>query len=85
MKTLLAISEARCYTEGVATVTETLRKAMERSGQSRYVISKATGIPQSGLSRFAAGHTMRGDSIDVLARYLGLELRPASGRRKAVK
>jgi hypothetical protein len=88
MSEVLATYEVVGYSLAMPTVTDTLRTALERCGESRYAVSKATGIPQSGLSRFAAGHTMRGDSIDVLAEYLGLALtaKPAARRqRKAVK
>lgn len=60
----------------MGTVTEDLRNALERSGQTRYAVSKATGIPQSGLSRFASGYSLRGENIDKLAEHLGLELKP---------
>jgi plasmid maintenance system antidote protein VapI len=61
----------------MASVTETLREALEHCGQTRYAVSKATGIPQSTLSRFVAeGRALRGDNIDTLAEYLGLELVP---------
>lgn len=65
------------------TVGEQLRRAVETCGQTRYAISKATGIPQSVLSRFVAGgKPLRGENVDKLCAYLGLELRPKSGKRK---
>lgn len=71
----LAQSEAHWYTGGMASVTATLRTALERCGQTRYAVSKATGIPESTLSRFvAAGKPLRGENIDKLAEYLGLVL-----------
>jgi plasmid maintenance system antidote protein VapI len=60
----------------MASVTATLRTALERCGETRYAISKTTGIPESTLSRFVAGgKPMRGENIDKLADYLGLELK----------
>lgn len=59
----------------MAKVSETLRHELERCGQSRYAISKATGIPESVLSRFVHGQPLRGPNFDKLADYLGLELR----------
>lgn len=48
---------------------------MEHCGQTRYAVSKATGIPESTLSRFVAGgKPLRGENIDKLADYLGLAL-----------
>lgn len=69
----------------MGTVSENLRDALERSGQTRYAVSKATGIPQSVLSRFYHGHPLRGDNTDTLAAYLGLELRPVRRTRKKAK
>jgi len=59
----------------MASVTETLRAALERCGQSRYAVSMATKIPQSTLSRFVAeGKSLRGENIDKLSEYLGMVL-----------
>lgn len=60
-----------------------LRAALKECGQTRYAVSKATGISQPTLSRFADGS--RGlplKTIDQLVEYLGLEL---VARRKASK
>ena len=67
----------------MGSVSETLREALEQSGESRYAVSKATGIPQSVLSRFVHGQPLRGENTDKLAAYLGMELRPVRGTRKA--
>lgn len=65
----------------MATVTAALRKALEQCGQTRYAVGKATGIPASTLSRFvAAGKPLRGENIDKLASYLGLELTAKRGK-----
>jgi hypothetical protein len=75
MTDTLAQTEAVGYASHMATVTETLRTALERCGQTRYAVSKATGIPQSTLSRFVAdGKPLRGENVDKLAVYLGLVL-----------
>ncbi len=71
---------------GMATVTEQLRRAVEGSGQSRYAISKATGIPASVLSRFVAeGRGLRSENIDKLATYLGLTLTRKLDNTRKVK
>ena len=58
-------------------VTQSLRSALEHCGQTRYAVSKATGIPESTLSRFVAGgKPHRGENIDKLSNYLGLVLTP---------
>jgi hypothetical protein len=73
----------------MASVTDQLRKAVEECGQTRYAISKATGIPQSVLSRFvASGAGLRSESIDKLCEHLGLVLVPdprkaTAGRKRA--
>ena len=54
-----------------------LAKAIEDSGQTRYRISKATGIDQAVLCRIATGSgtgSCSTKTLDVLCEYLGLEL-----------
>jgi transcriptional regulator with XRE-family HTH domain len=59
------------------TLSQTLLKAIERAGVTRYRISRDTGIEESALSRFVSGKRGLGlDSADALARYFNLELRP---------
>jgi hypothetical protein len=66
------------------TVTDTLRRAVETCGQTRYAIGKATGIPASTLSRFvASGKGLRSENIDRLCTYLGLVLVNKAGRKPA--
>lgn len=66
----------------MTSVTMTLRSALEKCGQTRYMVSKATGIPQSVLSRFTAGSPMKGENIDKLSDYLGLVLTKKPGRAR---
>jgi hypothetical protein len=83
---VVAQSEILGYTLYMATVTETLRKALEQCGQTRYAVGKATGIPASTLSRFvAAGKPLRGENIDKLAAYLGLVLTHKAGKTRKGK
>lgn len=64
-------------------MTATLRAALERCGQTRYAVSKETGIPESTLSRFVAGgKPLRGENIDKLADYLGLALTAKTGKAR---
>jgi hypothetical protein len=66
---------------GMATVTDQLRRTVEGCGQTRYAISKATGIPASVLSRFVvSGRGLRSENIDRLCAYLGLELTKKTAR-----
>ena len=83
MTRTLAQSEVSGYTVGMASVTATLRTALERCGQTRYAVSKATGIPESTLSRFVTGgKPLRGENIDKLADYLGLALTTKAGKAR---
>lgn len=82
MSETLAQREASMYHGGMATVSDTLRRALERCGQTRYAVSKATGIPESVLSRFAHGQPLRGANFDKLADYLELVLVAKSKTRK---
>lgn len=67
---------------GMMSVTDQLRRAVEGCGQTRYAIGKATGIPQSVLSRFVAGgRGLRSENIDRLCDYLGLMLTPKTRRK----
>ncbi len=82
---MLAQSEVYRYARSMS-VTATLRTALERCGQTRYAVSKATGIPESTLSRFVAGgKPLRGENIDKLADYLGLVLTTKEGKAKKGK
>ena len=66
-------------------LVEQLIAAIESSGQSRYQISKATGVAQSQLSRLVHGENrMSIDNIERVAAHLGLEvaLRQKSKRKK---
>ena len=52
-----------------------LREAIEKSGVSRYAISQATGIDQTQLHRLVKGTgSLRPENIDLLLKYLGLEM-----------
>jgi hypothetical protein len=63
-------------------LSEQLRQAIRECGESRYALSKRTGIDQSTLTRFMSGERgLRLDVVDVLAEALALELRPKQSRR----
>lgn len=65
------------------TVTESIRRAIERAKVSRYAIAKVTGVSPATLSRFVnRTRGLDGTSIDILATYFGLELRPVKRPRK---
>jgi hypothetical protein len=65
-------------------LSDQIRLAVETCGETRYSISKETGISQSTLTRFMSGE--RGlpmDTLDILAEYL--DLRIATGKRRRRK
>jgi len=67
-------------------LSDELREAIERSGQSRYSIWQQTGIDQGSLSKFMDGE--RGlsiESIDKLADLLGLHICAADAKRSRPK
>jgi hypothetical protein len=55
-------------------ILQEIAKAMEKSGKSRYRISKETGIDQAVLCRVMSGGSCSIETADLLCKYLGLEL-----------
>ncbi len=63
-------------------ILEQVRQLIESSGESRYSIWKATGIPQGQLSRLMNGQSgLSLDSLERLLQHLGHEFK-ISKRRK---
>jgi DNA-binding phage protein len=66
------------------TVSQDLRAAIQaaiRDGTTRYVIAKGASVDHTALSRFLVeGRDVRVSTVDRVADYLGLELRPKSGQ-----
>lgn len=68
----------------MAKLLDTIRRAIETSGKTRYRIAQEAGIAQSQLSRLMSGECgLNVETIERLAAYLGLEIvvRPKRGRR----
>ena len=58
-------------------ITDTLRRAILASGRPFKALERETGVLRQSLMKFARGQqTLRGDALDKLAVYFGLELRP---------
>lgn len=57
-------------------LADKLRNAIERSGISANELAKATGVPQTTISRFLRGKDMGIHRAGKIAKYLGLELKP---------
>ncbi len=58
-------------------ILESIAKAIEKSGKSRYQISKETGIDNAVLCRIVTGSgtgSCSTKTADLLCEYLGLEL-----------
>lgn len=67
----------------MAGIAEQLVKAIEDSGQTRYAISKGSGINQSMLSRLVNGErAMSFDAAERLADYLGLRIQVESSSKR---
>lgn len=70
----------------MSTVSETLREAIKTCEQTRYEISKATGVSNSVLSRFvASGEGLRSQNLDILAEHLDLVLVPKTAKTRKTK
>lgn len=80
MNHVLAFDEVLGYPM-VMSLTDDIRKAIESCGMTRYRISQETGIPQSVLSRFMAGHGAASETLDKLADLLNLKIQQRSPRR----
>ena len=69
---------------GMATVSEALRRAIETCGMTRADLSRSSGVPESGISRFMAGESeLRTGNVDRLAAALGLTLTAAKRQARA--
>jgi transcriptional regulator with XRE-family HTH domain len=60
-------------------ISDQLREAIRKSGQSVYAVSKGSGVSQSSLSRFltedeSQRQNLSLNSIEQLAAYFGLRL-----------
>lgn len=60
----------------MGTVLDEIGKAIERSGQTRYAIWKATGIDQGQLSKLVRGEVgISLENLQILLDYLELEIK----------
>ena len=72
---VLANRAASLYHACVASLSESIRKAIRDCGMTRYVIAKRTGVSQGVLSRFMNGqNALTLTTVDKLVEELGLEL-----------
>jgi DNA-binding Xre family transcriptional regulator len=61
---------------------ENIIKTMEKSGKTRYQIWQDTGISQTILHRIVNGGTASIETLDILCKYLGLELKEVKRAKK---
>ena len=62
---------------------ELVRKLINESGESRYSMSKATGISQSQLTQFMGDSKGLGnEAMDKLLSHLGYEIRIVKKRKR---
>ena len=68
----------------MANIRQVLLKAIKDSGETRYRICQETGLNSPALSRFISGERpdVRLCTVQTLADYFGLELRPKTRGRK---
>jgi DNA-binding Xre family transcriptional regulator len=62
-------------------IMKNIVKAIEKSGKTRYQIWQDTGISQTILHRIVNGGTASIETLDILCKYLGLELLPKKSKR----
>ena len=68
------------------TVTDTLRRAIAKSGETHYRIGKQTGVDIRNVDRFMSGESLAsGHTIDRLADYFNLELVEKKQQKSAKK
>jgi transcriptional regulator with XRE-family HTH domain len=66
-------------------IVETLRQAIETSGKTRAQIGRETGVDVAVLWKLVHGGTASIETLDILCRYFGLELRPKRRKGKVTR
>lgn len=60
-------------------ITDALKTAIDASGMSIKALERETGVSRQSMMHFMRGtRTLRLDIADKLAKFFGLELRPAT-------
>ena len=62
-------------------IAEIIRLEIQKSGKSRYLISRETGIAESQLCRLMQGKTLTAGTLGVLLDYFRYELKKKRGKR----
>jgi transcriptional regulator with XRE-family HTH domain len=67
-------------------IERAIRQAIQAKKVTRYRVAADSGVDYAALSRFLAGKaSLKLESIELLAEYLDLELRPKATKRKSSK
>ncbi len=83
IREMLYIYESIAYPSTVSAIYDALRHAIAESGKTRYRLWQETGISQSQLCEFLHGHRgMKIDTLELLAKALGLEIVVQPAKRK---
>ena len=65
--------------------SDEIRKAITKSGLTRYRIAAESGVSEATLSRFMSGSSMTTDSLDKIAAVLRLRVEMDGPRQAALK
>jgi len=57
-----------------------LRKEIRTCGKRRSEISRATGIDEAALSRIFHGGSCKAETVEILLKYFGYEVRKKKGK-----
>lgn len=82
----MTIYQMALYLEDM--ILESIAKAIEKSGKSRYQIAKDTGIDNAVLCRIVTGSgtgSCSTKTADILCKYLGLELVAKKSKKRTKK
>ena len=60
--------------------SDQLRQALKKCGETKYRISKESGVDMTTLTRFEDGSGLALDTVDKLVEYLKMDLKPRKGR-----
>ena len=62
-------------------ILETIKKEIEKSGNSRYRIAKESGVSESQLCKLFNGQSLYCETADLLCKYFGLKLIPKKSKK----
>ena len=80
---IVVISQVCPYTVGMARLIDAIREAIDASEETRYRISKGSGVSQAQLSRLMSGEAgISVQTAERLADYLGITITIRQPRRR---